>query len=163
MEDNVKKNQFEIVIDDGSVKVPVKNLHGDEIGVFYFHPTDVGLIERYNQIVDKLDDIVAPLEHVAINPDGTAEDGNSVDAATLQEAEKRMFEACDFLFGGNVSSAFFGSMHPFSPVGGGFYCETVLASVGKFISAQFERETKKIKSKTERYLGKYQSGHNGKK
>ena len=39
-----------IVVDDGSVKESIKNKHGDEIGVFYFRPTDIGIIDRYNKV-----------------------------------------------------------------------------------------------------------------
>ena len=30
-----------IVVDDGGVEVPIRNKRGDEIGVFYFNPTDI--------------------------------------------------------------------------------------------------------------------------
>ena len=65
----------------------------------------------------------------------------------LEEAKQRLFTLCDYLFGGNLSEAFFGSMHPFSPVNGAFYCENVITSVGNFISKQFDRETVKINNR----------------
>lgn len=158
-EEKKKQAALEIVVDDGSQRVPIKNLSGDEIGVFYFHPTDVGIIQRYNEKMAKFDEIVAPLEAVDINADGTADadDNTAVDA--LKEAEKRLYEACDYIFGGNMSEAFFGEMHPFSPVGGVFYCETALNKVGAFISAQFEQETTKINNRLKKYVGKYGKGN----
>ena len=60
----------------------------------------------------------------------------------MKEAETRLYAACDKLFGGNMSEAFFGKMHPFSPVNGRFYCENALSAVGQYISKQFARETK---------------------
>ena len=149
----------EIVIDDGSVKIPIRNTHGDELGVFYFRPTDVGMITRFNEIVDSLDEIVAPLEHISINADGTADADNPKEAEALREAEKRMREACDYLFGGNMYDAFFGKTNPFSPVNGAFYCEQALEAVGKFISAQFEEETRKINKR----VGRYTQGYKGKR
>lgn len=159
MAEEKKQAALEIVVDDGSQRVPIKNLSGDEIGVFYFHPTDVGIIQRYNERMSKFDEIVAPLEEVDINADGTAntDDGAAIDA--LKEAEKRLYEACDYIFGGNMSEAFFGKMHPFSPVGGVFYCETALNKVGAFISAQFEQETTKINNRLKKYVGKYGKGN----
>jgi len=155
MDENMKKNITEIVIDDGSVKVPIRNKHGEEIGVFYFRPTDIGIIDRYNKIVGTFDEITAPLEHVNINADGTADEQNTAGVEALHTAEKRLYEACDFMFGGNMSEAFFGKMHPFSPVGGSFYCETAIESVGKFIAAQFDRETNKISKRVNRYTQGY--------
>ena len=71
---NENQNFTGIIVDDGSVKESIRNKHGDEIGVFYFRPTDIGIIDRYNKIAADFDNITAPLENVNINPDGTADD-----------------------------------------------------------------------------------------
>lgn len=158
MAEEKKQAALKIVIDDGSQRIPIENMNGDEIGVFYFHPTDVGIIERYNETMSKFDEIVAPLEEININADGTADANDEAAAKALKEAEKRLYEACDYIFGGNMSEAFFGKMHPFSPVGGLFYCESALNKVGAFISEQFEQETTKINSRLKQYVGKYGKG-----
>lgn len=155
-------NNLGIVVDDGSVAVPIKNKQGDEIGVFYFRPTDVGIIDRFNALAAEFDEITAPLENVNINPDGTAAQNDEAEVSALHEAEQRLYAACDKLFGGNLSEAFFGQMHPFSPIGGKFYCENALEAVGNFISRQFAREVKKINSRVEQYTHGYRTGkHKG--
>ena len=146
-----------IVVDDGSVRVPIQNTHGDEIGVFYFRPTDVGIIDRYNKVAKDFDKIVEPLENVSINPDGTADENNEAEAAAMKEAEARLYEACDYLFGGNMSEAFFGKMHPFSPVGGKFYCESALGAVSQFISKQFGKEVEKVNKRVSKYTHGYEA------
>ncbi len=152
MAENMKNFSMEISVDDGTVRVPVKNKQGEEIGVFYFRPTDINIIKRYNEVIDKFDNIVAPLENVDISSDGTAQDMNDqVAIEALKDAETRLFEATDYLFGGNMSEAFFGKMNPFSPVNGHFYCESAINAVGSFINTQFDRETKKISSRVSRY------------
>ena len=149
---DLRQMNLEIVVDDGSVRVPIKNTFGDEIGVFYFRPTDVGIIDRYNEIAQDFDKITEPLEAADIAPDGTAADlSDEVSVEALHEAEKRLYAAIDRLFDGEMSKAFFGHMHPFSPVGGKFYCETAIEAVGSFISAQFETETNKITKRIEKY------------
>ena len=156
MAENTNTMQLNIQVDDGLRRVPVLNTYGEEIGVFSFRPTDFGIIQRYNKLVGELDHIVEPLEHVSIAADGTAdEDNDDAAAEALTEAENRLFAACDEMFGGNMSEAFFGKMHPFSPVGGEFYCEQALRAVGAFISAQFEAETKKVNARVSKYTGKY--------
>ena len=135
-----------ITVDDGSRRVPIHNIHGEEIGVFYFHPTDIGIIERYNRMVGGFDEITRPLEQ--LDADATDE----AQAQALREAEKRLCEAVNALFGGDAAGAFFGSMHPFSPVGGAFYCEAVLKAVGQYISEQFDAETARFSSRAEKYL-----------
>lgn len=151
-----EKKYTEIVVDDGSIRVPIKNQHGDEIGVFYFHPTDVGIVSRYNEMVADIDKVLEPLENLEIGADGTASDDASAEA--LAEAEKRLCAALNHVFGGNMAEAFFGSMHPFSPVGGVFYCERAIESVGNFITAQFDVETKKMNKRIAKYVNGYTRG-----
>lgn len=153
-----KKQALKIVIDDGSQRIPIENLAGDEIGVFYFRPTDIGIIQRYNETMEKFDEILAPLENVDITEEGTANEGDTAALNAITEAEKKLFEACDYIFDGNMSEAFFGKMHPFSPIGGVFYCESALSKVGAFISSQFEQETEKVNQRLNQYVGKYGKG-----
>lgn len=148
----------EIVVDDGSVRVPIRNKQGDEIGVFYFRPTDVGIIERFNKVAGDFENITAPLESVNIAPDGTADEKDAAEQAAMKEAEKRLYDAFNFLFDGNFAEAFFGKMHPFSPINGHFYCENALNAVGKFISRQFDREVKKVNARVEKYTHGYRTG-----
>ena len=86
---NLPGQALEIVVDDGSVEVPIKNKQGDTLGVFYFRPTDMGLIDRYNQLAGDFGKITAPLENLDINPDGTA-DGSEAAQAAMKEAEQRL-------------------------------------------------------------------------
>ncbi|MBR1820453.1 MAG: hypothetical protein IJ769_02390 [Clostridia bacterium] len=148
MTEKIKKSAAipAITVDDGSRRVPIHNIHGEEIGVFYFHPTDIGIIERYNHMVDGFDEITRPLERFSGDADDAAQ------AEALREAEKRLREAVNGLFGGDAAGAFFGGMHPFSPVGGAFYCESVLKAVGQYISEQFDAETAKFSSRAAKYL-----------
>lgn len=151
-----------ITVDDGSIEVPIRNLQNEIIGSFVFRPTDVGIIERYNKVVGDFDKITEPLETVNIKPDGTVDENDAAEMAAMKEAEQRLYDACNYLFGGNFAEAFFGKMHPFSPIKGHFYCENALNVVGKYISAQFEREVKQVNSRVERYTHGYRTGkHKG--
>ena len=135
-----------ITVDDGSRRVPIHNIHGEEIGVFYFHPTDIGIIERYNDMMSRFDEITEPLKGFA----GEADEAKQAEA--LKTAEAKLYEAVNGLFGGDAAGAFFGNMHPFSPVGGAFYCEAVLKAVGEYISGQFDAETARFSDRAKQYL-----------
>lgn len=149
------KKAMEIIIDDGSLWVPIKNKQGEEIGVFKFRPTDIAIIKRFNDISKKFPDIVEPLNDVNINEDGTADIDDMQAMEVLEKAEKQIYEACDYLFGGNMSEAFFGKMNPFSPINGSFYCELAFNAVGQFITQQFSKETQKINKNLTKYTDKY--------
>ena len=146
---------FEIVVDDGTVRVPIKNTYGKEIGAFAFRPTDTGLLERYQEAISHLDDVVEPLRNAQINPDGTADEDIDGALEAVLEAQERLYALCDKMFDGNMSEAFFSGMRPFSPIGGRFYCEIALENLGKFIAAQFDAENEKISKRVVDYTAKY--------
>lgn len=165
MAENNVKSFNGISVDDGSERIAINNKHGEEIGVFYFRPTDVGIIDRYNKMIGEFDKITAPLENIDINPNGTTDESDEAQQKAMNEAENNLFKACDYLFGGNMSEAFFGKMHPFSPINGRFYCENALEAVGLFISRRFEREVSKVNNRVNRYTHGYRTGKhkNGKR
>lgn len=158
MADTTETKALGIRVDDGSRRVPITNANGDEIGVFIFRPTDLGIIDRFNEMADEFDKITEPLEKVSVKPDGTADDTDDAQVQALHEAETRLFAAIDKLFDGNAAEAFFGKMHPFSPIGGKFYVEIVLEEVRNFINGQFEAEAKRIDARVGKYLKAYKGG-----
>ena len=172
MASNVKKPGMSITVDDGSRRVPIMNVDGEEIGAFRFHPTDLGIIERYNRLAEKFDAITEPLEALNIQEDALSDglssptpagsplpEGEAREladprlVAALGEAEGRLNAAVNELFGSeDAAAAFFGKMHPFSPVNGEFYATQVLQKVGSFIGAQFDTETKAMSKRARKYL-----------
>ena len=152
-----------IVIDDGMEEVHITNKFGKPVGVFYIRPTDLGMRDRYDEMMKDFDSVFAPIEDASINSDGTAKDERS--EVALKEAKKRLSEKLDFLFDGNFSDAFFGKMHPFSIVGGRFYCENAIEAVGADIGKSMDRETKLVQNRVDKYTHGYRTGkhRNGKR
>ena len=164
MEENKNKEEvLDIVVDDGSVVVPIRNTLGETIGQFRFRPTDFNIIKRYNEVAEDFGNVVKPLVNANIDVNGEGSDAESM--KLLDEAEHRLFELVDYLFDGNMAEAFFGKMHAFSPVDGKFYCENALTAVGQFISNRFDGEIKSISSRVDNYTHGYRTGKhkNGKK
>ena len=148
--DIVKKNEFSITVDDGRIPVAINNSNGEKIGVFYFNPTDMGIVERFKNVSDGFDHVVEPLNALADDADEDAQ------LSALKEAEGRLYELCNKLFGGNFAEAFFGSINPFTPIDGKFYCENALNAVSDFVSKQFDKETEKINARVSKYTADYQ-------
>ena len=150
MSEDIKNLSMNIVVDDGSRRVPILNTRGEEIGAFTFRPTDIGIIQRYNELVARFDEIVGPLQAAA----GADEAGV---AEALEQAGARLSDAVNALFGSEgAAEAFFGRMNPFSPVGGEFYCQQVLRSVGDYIGHAFDRETAEFSEKAKAYANRAQ-------
>lgn len=152
MTENMKP-VFAITVDDGARRVPILNIDGEEIGSFRFHPTDIGIIERYNRLAEQFDAISEPLEGLSVPEGGEMDLTDPKLVAALTEAESRLNAAVNKLFGSDgAAEAFFGRMHPFSPVNGEFYATQVLQKVGAFIGAQFDTETRAMSKKAKKYL-----------
>ena len=149
-------NPMTIVVDDGSRRVPIQNKDGEEIGAFTFRPTDMGIIKRYNDLVDRADSIFEPLTELSGGMDETEVDlSDPRYVQALDEAGKRLREAVNALFDSDgAAQAFFGHMDPFSPVNGAFYCAQVLDAVGAFIGAQFEQETARFSENAKKYANR---------
>ena len=154
--EEIKNEAMEIVVDDGSVTVPIKSESGELIGEFRFRPTDFNIVKRYNEVSQKFADVVKPLVDADIDANGEGTDEESM--RLLDEAEKRLFELVDYLFDGNMAEAFFGKMHAFSPVGGRFYCENALNAVGNFISRKFDAEINAVSTRVAKYTHGYKTG-----
>lgn len=147
----VKKNDgLSITVDDGRVAVPINNTNGEKVGVFFFNPTDIGIVERFKTASDKFDFVVEPLNELK---DDASEDEQ---IAALKKAEVRLYDLCNNLFGGNFAEAFFGSVNPFTPIDGRFYCENALNAVSEFVGRQFDKETSKINARVSKYTQDYQ-------
>ena len=156
MADNITKLNLSITVDDGFQRVPIYNKFNEEIGVFYFNPTDVNIIERYNNLAETFDSITEPLQAVQNGENGDIDSDDNRNIEALHEATERLYAAVNELFGGNMAEAFFGRVNPFSPVNGTFYCEQALQSVGQFISEQFDAETKKFSERVKKYTNRAQ-------
>ena len=153
MADEIKKIGLSITVDDGFQKVPINNKFGDEVGVFYFNPTDMGIIQRFNEFAAGFDYITEPLEASTLSKKKGNDD--TINQEALDEATNRLYERMNKLFNGDMAGAFFGNVHPFSPVGEGddceFYCVKALEAVREFISQQFSEAADKINARVKKY------------
>ena len=157
---NLTNNATTLSIDDGLERIVITNKFGIELGVFFFRPTDTGIIDRYNEALEMLEKAVAPLQTNELPV--TAEDDNDAAAATilaaLNAAKVELYKAFDYLFDANVSEAFFSRVNPFTITGGRFFCELVLEAVGSYIAERIGVEVKKLNQRTARYTHGYRTG-----
>ena len=145
-----------IVVSDGRKRVAIQNELGERIGVFLFNPTDLNILNRYNEVADQFGDVVKPLQDVSITAEGVAAEEAGIEA--LNEAEERMIELLDYVINGNSREAFFSKTHIFAPTNGIFYCEEVLNKIGDYISMKFDSEVKKVNARVSKHTHGYRTG-----
>lgn len=153
------KKVINLSVDDGLEKIVINNRYGDEIGVFYFRPTDTSIIDRYNDALTRLDKALEPI----MNNSTVAQTEDTEEAAqamreAMKEAKKRLCDVFDYLFDANVSEAFFSRVDPFTVSGGRFYCENVIEAIGNFIAERIGVEVKHLNERTARYTHGYRTG-----
>jgi len=144
-----QQQPLSLVVDDRKISVPVVNRSGEQIGVFYFDPLDIGMVKRYNEVIDKFNSALSNLD-----TDG------GMDA--LNKAGDKIIEFLDYVTGGNSREAFFSKIHPLSPQNGRFYCEQVFEVIGAFIRQSFEAEGAMIDKRVSDHTHGYRTGKHAK-
>lgn len=158
MAEQLKNNGFGIVIDDGSIEEKIYNKFGEEIGKFRFRPTDLNMITRFNEVIADFEKITEPLEHLNINSDGSLGEHTDDELKVFNQCTENLFEKLNYIFAADMAKSFFGVVHPFSIINGYFYCENAIEGLGKYISARFDSETKKINRRVNKYTHGYKTG-----
>ena len=153
---NYNGDADEFVVEDGIQRIPVYNQDHEQIGLFKFNPTDINIVNRYNEVADQFDDVIAPLKDAGVTKDGEGTDDESIEL--INEAEKRLIELLDYMLGSDSREAFFTKVHAFTPVNGNFYCENVFKSIGSFIEKKHDVEINRLHARIENHTHGYRTG-----
>ena len=138
-----KRNDSELVIkiNDGRVKIPIKNQFGETLGSIVFAPTDTNIVDRYEEVVRFWKNYKMP-------------EVDSIEAA--RKAEKEISEKMSYLINGDAEKAFFQVLGPFSPMDDGrIFLEIVIDSVAKVIEAKLNTNVTKVQRRVNKYVAKY--------
>lgn len=126
----------DIIIDDGSVKVAIKNKQGKDLGTLYFNPSDMGMMNRWEEFIDKMNEI------------------DNIDDENFDDVSKQIIDNINNLFRGAAS--FFEVTHPLSlSKDGDFYFEKVVEVLGNLVEEQTNQRIEKKLKKIEKVTGKY--------
>lgn len=126
----------DIIIDDGSVKIAIKNNVGKDLGTLYFNPTDMGMMNRWEEFIDKMNDI-----------DDIGDDN-------FETVSQQIIDNIESLFIG--ASSFFEVTHPLSlSKDGDLYFEKVIDVLGNLVEEQTNQRIEKKLKKIEKVTGKY--------
>lgn len=138
------------IIDDGTREIPIENKFGKLICNIYIRPGDLSIIDRYNEVIKELPDIVKPLEDLSIKNDGTA--AADAEWEVIKQVEEKLYEMLDYLFDMDEAADIFAKRNPFSSVNGRFFCELVIEAIGGIIEKAITKEAEKTQRRTDKYL-----------
>lgn len=138
------------IIDDGTREIPLVNKFGKLICNIYIRPADLSILDRYKQLTTDFQTIVEPLKDINIGNDGTA--SFEEDWKILKAVEAEMKQRINALFDMDEADEIFAKRNPFSSVGGKFFCESVIETIGNLIADAVEEEMELSRKRTEKYL-----------
>ncbi|MGN0363699.1 MAG: hypothetical protein ACI4ET_12750 [Bilifractor sp.] len=138
-----------ITVDDGTRKYEIQNKFGRKICDVFIRPGDLSILNRYEEVIKALPEIVEPLKTISIKSDGTAEDDAEWNAIRTAQAE--LEKQLNFLFDMDEAQDIFKNRNPFSSVQGRFFCEIVIDAIGNIITQVVKEETDNMKARTKAY------------
>lgn len=131
----------QIRIDTGSVDYEVIDKNGNVIGEFEFVPTDVGILNRYEKVIDFFN---------------SKKFSDSIKENELIEFSNEIKEQFDYLFNYPVSDGLFAKCDPLTVTANGdFFFEAAIDAIAKVIESTMKKRVDKklamVKKVTEKY------------
>ena len=146
----IKPAELRGIVDDGTREIPLYNKFGKLICNVYFRPADFSIVDRYDDMKDRIKDIVAPLKDISLRSDGTATFDN--DWAVLKKVEADIKREFDALFDMEQADEIFAKRNAFSSVGGQFFALRVFDALGGVIEQAISEEAALSQKRVEKYL-----------
>lgn len=145
---NAASNTFSL--DDGTREITLVNNYGKVICKLHIRTGDVSIYDRYQTLMTDFDSIIKPLVNVGLEGDGTA--SFDKDWAALKKVEGALKQKINELFDMDEADEIFAKRNPFSSIGGQFFVEKVLDTLGVVIAKAVEEEAKLSQKRTAKYL-----------
>lgn len=152
------KKRGTLVIDDGTRELLLVNQFGQEICKLHIRTNDYSILDRYDQMMKTLPEIVKPLENLNIKNDGTSDFDE--DWKRIKSVEDALIQRLGEFFDTDEIRLVFAKRNAFSSVGGTFFVENVLNALGEEMARVITEETKKSTKRMSKYLSDL-DGDNG--
>lgn len=139
-------------IPTGLKKYDIEDMEGNVLDCFYFNPTDVDIVDRYQESVEKIE---MKLEEIAKMEELANDDIDSV-CKMHKLLRPVLCKAIDDIFKTNISEKFFSIMSPFTLFEDGtMFYEIVLMEIAKIIEEECNQRLKKVDVRISKYTSKY--------
>ena len=136
-------------IDDGTRELTITNTYGQEIGKIHVRTGDIGIIDRFNEFVNRFDKIIEPLSNVSMNSDGTS--SFESDWETIKGVAQKLIDELNAIFDTNDIGLLFSTRNAFSTINGVFYVEKVIEMLGNVVSLAIADEAKQTQKRVSKY------------
>lgn len=153
-----------IQINDGSEVFDIVNTRGELLGQFTFIPSDFDIVRRYEETVQKFEEmqrvIEEKIEREKAEQEKTEQDGAGIEY--LKELDVEMGKQVDYLFNAQVSEKFFSITSPFTILNSGeFFVENVINAIRSVVEQKRDVKLKAVENHVKKYTDKYKAGPGG--
>lgn len=153
--DSIKNNDGVVDINIDGITRTRFRINGDPTAVIELNISDLGVIDRLESGLDKLDKDMTDIAALDTDEENFSE--------RLKTIDQRMRETIDYIFDSPVSAvcAKYGTMY--DPIDGMFRYERVIDGLTKLYTNNINAEYKKLQQRIKKYTDKYTSATKGKR
>lgn len=138
-----------IDFEDGHIDL---SLHGDESKVIRIYPSDIALVERFNDAIKNIEGKISSMpEDIEINQSGEPLEQLEESAKIIREVRQYINDQIDYIFDSPVSHIAFGNQSPISSPGGVFLVERFLNAVSPVINETLQADVKAREARINKY------------
>ena len=138
------------IIDDGTREINLTNQFNEPIATIRVRTSDISIYDRYQDLMSDFPNIVSPLANINIDADGSTENGD--DWKILKDVEANLIARLNALFDTKDIGRIFKKRNAFSAIGGHFFVENVMNTLGQIITEAIEEEARLTQARTGEYL-----------
>lgn len=136
-------------LNDGTKELTIQNNFGEVICNIHIRPGDISIVDRYKELTNGFDAIIAPLKDVKLNNDGTSD--SDEEWAKIKGVEKNLIDRLNTVFDSKDIGNLFEKRNAFSTIGGRFYVENVMDMLGQVVAQEMEEESAKVEQRISKY------------
>lgn len=155
--ENIKNTTDIIDIDLSPIKKKKFRINGDNNKVLMLNVSDVGVLTRYQESIDKLKKLVASASDYQTKSADITDDEEMIKSVSdfLKSQNDEICKIIDYIFDSNVSEICCDGGTMYDPINGQYRFEYIIESLLKLYENNLEDEYKKLKSRVDKHTSKY--------
>ena len=132
-------------------------INGDNNKILMLNVSDVGVLSRYQESVDKIKKILEDSGDKQLELSETEDVDAMINRTSeyLAKKNKELCEIVDYIFDSNVSEVCCDGGTMFDPINGQYRLEYIIETILKLYDNNFDEEYKKIRDRVDKHTSKY--------
>ena len=147
-----EKSMENLNFDDGLKRVTI---NGDPNRVLKYNPGDMGILDRMQESLEKLEEELKAIQNIKMTATGNAANATQETAKIVHDINISLRESFDNIFYPGASDVVFGNMNPLALANGHTIYENFMLQFADLIKPDMENEVKKAQEHIQPYKESY--------